>query len=181
MSPSTRERVHGRELFVERDVGTGEATEIDHRHPVDLQAAEIGFDSGVQLLGALGRQPLGLIVPGGTDLRHQHQLLGVRVQSGVDEFIGHVRAVELGGVDVVHTGLDGPTEDGHGDVAVGRRSEHTGSRELHGTEPDTVDGTAGERDGWAGHKPRLTLAPLTRPAARSAKNLTTTAPPCRRG
>jgi hypothetical protein len=145
--------LHGRELLVEGNVGSREATEVDHRHAIELQAAEVGDDAGAQFLGALGRQPPGLLVAGGPDLGHEDQSLRIGMQGFMDELVGHVGAVVLGGVDVVDTPVDGPAQHGDGTVAVGRWTEHSGAGELHGAEPHPVDRAAGEGNGQTGHDP----------------------------
>ncbi len=77
------------------------------------------------------------------------------MQCGVDQLVGDIRTVELGRVDVVDAGLDGPAQHGQGRRPVGRRSEDAGTGELHGAEPDPVNRTVGQEDGVSGHRPIL--------------------------
>ena len=54
--------------------------EVDCAEPVGVQAAEVVFDRGPQLLGPLRAQPAALLVAGGADLGDQHEVVGVGVQ-----------------------------------------------------------------------------------------------------
>ena len=56
--------------------------------------------------GLLGGEDTAVPVPPRTDLADQDQVLGVGVERLANELIHHVRAVELGGVDVVHATVD---------------------------------------------------------------------------
>jgi hypothetical protein len=87
----------------------------------------------------LRRQHSSTAVATGTDLRHQPQALRVRVQRVADELVDDVRPVVLRGVDVVDAELDRPPQHGPRRFRIGRRAEHAGARQLHGTEPDAVD------------------------------------------
>ena len=71
-------------------------------------------------------------------------MLGVRVQRGVDQLVGDVGPVELGGVEVVHAQLDGPPEHGQSRRPVARRTRYAWSWELHGAESNARHGAAGE-------------------------------------
>jgi hypothetical protein len=61
----------------------------------------------------------------------------------VDQLVGHVGPVELGGVDVVDSDFDRPAQYREGLLAIGGRPEHSGSGQLHGTEPHPVNRAAG--------------------------------------
>lgn len=107
---------HHRELVVEFDhlvtlgtqPGAGvQAAEVDHREPVDAEAAQVVLDAGAQLLGPLrqtqGQPPARVGV--GADLRdHQDAVLGA--QRLADHVVGETEAVELGGVHMVDAQLD---------------------------------------------------------------------------
>ncbi len=80
-----------------------------------------------------------VVVAACTDLADQCQIGGVGVQCLVDEFVGDVGAVELRGVDVVDAQFDGPAQDGERLVPVARRTEHSGTGQLHGAETDASD------------------------------------------
>ena len=48
--------------------------------------------------------------------------------------------IVLRGVDMVYAGFDGPPQHGNRLIMVsGIMQEHTGPRQLHGAEPDTMD------------------------------------------
>jgi hypothetical protein len=108
------------------------------------ELAEVGLDVLAQLLGRQRRQPAALGVAARPDLRDDGEVGGVGVQGLTDEGVGHVGAVELGRVDVVHAELDRAPQDGDRRVVVLRRPHHPGAGELHGTEADAVDLVAGE-------------------------------------
>ena len=75
------------------------------------------------------------------------------MQCLADELVGDVGAIELSGVDVVDAELDGAAQHRQRLVAVARRSEHTGARELHCSETDTGHRIAAK---WKGiHTVRL--------------------------
>ena len=65
-----------------------------------------------------------MVVALGADLGHEHQVLGVRVEGGVDQLVGDVGSVELGGVDVVDAHLDRAAQHGEGRIPVSRWAEH---------------------------------------------------------
>ena len=90
-----------------------------------------------------------------TDLGDQHEILGVGVERLVDQLVGDVRAVELGGVDVVDAGVDGPAQHRERLGAIGRRSEHAGAGELHGAEPHPVHRAPAKHDGVVGHRSHI--------------------------
>ena len=69
------------------------------------------------------------------------------MQGLADQFVGHVRPVELRGVDVVDSQFDRPPQDGDGLVVVARRTEDAGSGQLHGAEADATDRVGAEREG----------------------------------
>ncbi len=53
-----------------------------------------------------------------------------------DQFVDDVGAVELRGVDVIHTAPDRLTQDRDRFVAIRRRPEHVGTGQAHRTEAD---------------------------------------------
>ena len=63
----------------------------------------------------------------------------------MDEPVGDVRAIELGGVDVVHSCFDRSSQDGKCLAAIARRPEDTGARQLHGAKANSADGATGQR------------------------------------
>ena len=69
------------------------------------------------------------------------------MQCLADEFVGHLGAVELCGVDVVDAEVDGPAEDGERFIMVARRAEYPGTGELHGAVADASDMEGAQREG----------------------------------
>ena len=78
------------------------------------------------------------------DLGHEDEVVGVRVQRLADQLVGDVRAVVLGGVDVVDAGVDGPAQHGDRLVVVARWTHHAGTGQLHRAEADAPDRSAGD-------------------------------------
>jgi hypothetical protein len=102
------------------DAGTGiEPAKVHHAHLLDAQAAKVGLHAGTELLGSLSRNQALLVVVLGADLAHQHQVVGVGVQRGADQFVDDASSVELGGIDVVDTQLDSPLQHGQRRVPGG--------------------------------------------------------------
>jgi hypothetical protein len=150
------EGLHELGLFGDGDVRLGMSTQVDHRHLLDVESGQIGFDSRPQLLGALGGQPLALIVPRRTDLGHQNQIVGIGMKCLPNQLVGHVGTVELCCVDVVYASLDGAPEDGQGGVSVLWWTENPRAGKLHGAEPHAAHRMGTEQDGFFSHGCRYT-------------------------
>jgi hypothetical protein len=91
---------HGGQVIVEPGVGAARArhAEVDRGQLADPQAAEVGFDARAQLtcvVAAVAEDP---------DLADDRQLGRVGVERFADQVVDHVRAVVLGGVDVIDSG-----------------------------------------------------------------------------
>ena len=56
----------------------------------------------------------------------------------MDQPVGDVGTVILGRVDVVDAELDGTPQNAERGVAIRRRAEHTGARQLHRPEADAA-------------------------------------------
>ena len=76
------------------------------------------------------------------------------MQGFADELVGDVRAVELGGIDVVDAKFDSAPQHRQRLVAVAWRPERTGPRQLDRAEANARDGKATKRKGI--HSTRLT-------------------------
>src|SRR5580693_35155 len=147
-------RDHDRKLVVEAFVWpvAVDESQIHPRQLVYAKRPQVGFNV-LAIVGRVDRQPAAGIVAAGADLADQCQVRRIRVQSLADQFVGHVRPVELGGVDVVDTEFDGPAQHGQRLAAVARRPEDPGPGKLDGSVPDTRDRKATE---WKGiHTVRL--------------------------
>jgi hypothetical protein len=125
---------------------------VAHSLPVGAyhQGAQVGFDTGAELLGPLGRDPAAAGVSFGADLADQHQVLGVGAEGGADQLVGHAVPVELGGVDVIDAELHGPAQHGQSSVPVPWRTPHPRPGELHGAEADACHLPPGELGRSAG-------------------------------
>ncbi len=77
------------------------------------------------------------------------------MQGFVDELVGYVGTVELGGVDVIDTGIDSPSDHLQCALAIRWRAEYPRTGKLHGPEAHTADGKAGEKDNVDGHNAHL--------------------------
>ena len=102
--------------------------------------------------GAVDRQPGAHVVAPAADLADQCQVVGVRVQRLTNEFVGHVRAVVLRGVDVVDAEFHRPPQHGNGFIVVTGRPEDTGPGQLHRTEAHPVDVERAKRKAIRGHE-----------------------------
>ena len=73
------------------------------------------------------------------------------MQSLPDDSIGHVGAIKVAGIDVVHAGGNGLPQNPDGGVHVARRPPDLRTGELHGAVAHTVhgDGCVREREGAA--------------------------------
>ena len=101
--------------------------------------------SRAKFVGLVRGQPVALVVAAPADLADQREVVRIRVQRLADEFVGHVRPVELRGVDVVDAELDGPAQHGDRLVVVAWWPEDSGSGQLHRTETDAADGERAKR------------------------------------
>ncbi len=135
--------------------------QVDRAEVVGLESSQIVLDTLPQLGRLLGRHPSALRVADRADLGDDDQIVGIGMQRLVDQLVGHVRSVVLRGVDVVHAGLDHPSQHRDRLVVVAGRSRHTGTGELHGTETDPADGPAGDLVRRSRHVCRRYLGPPT--------------------
>jgi hypothetical protein len=71
------------------------------------------------------------------------------MQCFADDLVRDVRAVEVGGVDMIDSGVDSFAEHGDGLVAIARRTEDAFAGELHGAVAHAVhgEGCAGKGEG----------------------------------
>jgi hypothetical protein len=100
-------------------------SEVNHVEPVNRQAPEVDLDTGAKLLRSLSGDPAALVISLGADFADQHKVRRIGVEGGVDQLVGDVRPVELGGVDVVDTQLDGPAQHGERRVPIPGRPSDT--------------------------------------------------------
>src|ERR1700733_14706810 len=62
-----------------------------------------------------------------------HETIRVRMESLLDDLIGHVRSVVVAGINVVYAGLDCIAKNSNGGIDAPWRSPDAGSGELHRT------------------------------------------------
>src|SRR3954452_10559962 len=138
--------LHRAELLGQRDDLAGVAARPVHQPQVhrsqglDAERREVLLDPRAKLLRALGGQPRAGVVAPGADLGDDPQSVRVGRERVADQLVDDVRAVVLGGVDVIDTQLNRPPQHGARGVGVARRPEDAGAGELHRAEADAVDG-----------------------------------------
>ena len=71
----------------------------------------------------------------------------VGVQRLADQFVGHIRPIELGGVDVIDAEFDGPPEHRSASARSRGGPEHAGTGQLNGAKAYVVDVIDQVRDG----------------------------------
>ena len=127
---------------------------------VHVEGPQVLFDSSAELCGFVVGEDAAAVVATGADLAYQDELGWVRVERLPDELVDHVRAVVLGGVDVVDSGLDGLPEQLDRIVAVRWRPEHARSGQPHGSVADGGHAVGAE---WSlGHRMRRLWSHLLR-------------------
>jgi hypothetical protein len=84
-----------------------------------------------QILTGTGVEPGFVGAATGTELGHDDEAFGIRMERPLDQLIGDVRPVVVAGVDVIHAGLDGLSQHGERGIDVARRSEDLRPGELH--------------------------------------------------
>src|SRR5450830_1873217 len=121
-----------------------EDAQVDHVQRAQSKVAQIVRHGAAQLLRAWRGQPFTLVVAARADLGDQGQLGGIGMQRLLDDLIGDMRAIEVGGVDVVDAGSDGGAQYREAGGAILGRTEHARAGQLHGAIAHASDGAAGE-------------------------------------
>jgi hypothetical protein len=83
--------------------------------------------------------PAARFVADRADLGDDVHVAWIRGKGLVDDLVGDVGTVEVGGVDVRDAEFDGRAQHGDRLGPVGRRTEHPRPGQLHRTEPDPAD------------------------------------------
>ena len=73
-------------------------------------------------------------------LGDDHQTVRIGMERLLDDLIRHVRAIEIAGIDVIHSRFNGLSQDPDGFVGIARRSPHLRTGQLHGAITNTVHG-----------------------------------------
>jgi len=80
-----------------------------------------------------------------------HEILGIRMERLLDNLVGDMRTVEVAGVNVVHSRLDGLAQNSDGGIHITRRSPDARASQLHGAVAHAVQchrfAGQGEADG----------------------------------
>jgi AcrR family transcriptional regulator len=69
--------------------------------------------------------------PSGTHFRDNDQPIRIRMECLLDDLIGHVRAVVVARVDMIHTRFNGFSQNHDSLIGIARRSPHLRTRQLH--------------------------------------------------
>jgi len=127
--------------------------QVDDVEVIAAELPQVLLDLAAQLLGRGHGQPLPRRIPSRSDLGHDDQVIWIRCQRAVDQFVGGAqrREVERGGVDMVHAQFDRAAQDSDRAAAVDRRtigiSPHAVAGKTHRAEADSVDFPVAEHPG----------------------------------
>lgn len=128
--------------------------QVHHVEVVAAKLAQVLLDMAAQVLGPGRGAPLPRVVAERPDLGGDDQLVRVRGERAVDQFVrgAQRREVEGRGVDVVDAQLDRAAQHGDRAVAVARSAvvEGRAARQPHRAEPDAVDGEISKVPGARG-------------------------------
>src|SRR5215467_16362069 len=113
-----------------------ELIDVNALQPQPFQAA---FDRLSQMRWSCIVGPLVRSRPIPPSLRRNHQIFGIGVQCFCDDFLVHVGAVGIRGVNEIHLELGSSTQDFYRLWAILRRSPNTLSREAHRPKPEPID------------------------------------------
>ena len=128
--------------------------QVDEVEVVSAELAQVLLHMTAQILRTGRGAPLPRVVAVRADLGGDEQIVRVRGERGVDEFVGGAQRgeVEGGSVDVVHAEVDRLTQHGDGAVAITGRTQVEGgtARQPHRTEADATNGQVAELPGARG-------------------------------
>ena len=102
------------------------------------------MDRAREVSGGEGRDPRGVISAHGTDLGHDHEVVGVRMKRFANKLVGDVRAIKIASVNVIDPARHSRPQHGKRGVAILRRSKHARSGELHGAIAQAVHGAVAQ-------------------------------------
>jgi hypothetical protein len=124
--------------------GFSHDAQVDHVEHLEAKIAEVVVHGRFQFRGRGGRKPGCVVAAPGADLGDDDEIVRIGMQRLADQGVGHVRAVEVAGVDMVHAGGDGLAQHGERRVAILGRAEHAGPGELHGAIAEPLHAAAAE-------------------------------------
>ena len=109
------------------------------------------MDAIGQFLTRKSMEPGLVAAPARTQLGHDDQVIRIGMQRLLDDLIGHMRAVKVAGIDVIHAGRDRLSQNSNGGLPIARRAPHLRTGKLHRSIAHTVydHRGAGERKGAA--------------------------------
>jgi hypothetical protein len=127
----------------------GMDAKVDDVQAVHAEVAQVVVDGVDELLARECAVPAFVVIAAGADLGDDDEAVAVGVERFADDLVDDVRAVEVGGVDVVDAAFDGFMQNGDGFVAVAGRAPDARAGELHSAVAHAVngEGRAGECEG----------------------------------
>jgi len=108
---------------------------------------QVVVDRLCQFFAREGRAPGSVLAAQGADLGDDDEIVAIRVQRLADDVIGDVRAIEVGGVNVVDSARNGLAQDGQRRAMILGWAEYAGSCELHSAIPKTLHDAVAEIEG----------------------------------
>ena len=148
--PSSCSFVELADLLLQRHLLV-DAVQLEEVDRLEAEPAQAQLALLAQVLGPADRPPVPGPRPGQPGLGRDHQIVAVRVKGLVDQPLGHLGPVGVGGVDEVDARLDGAAQDGDGFVAVIGLSPDALPGQLHGAVAESVDlEVAAELEGAGG-------------------------------
>ena len=152
-----------REGLGERLVVVVGDAQVDDVEGLQAEPPEVLVHLADELVGRGVEVPRPVVPAPAADLGDDPQVVGVGVQGLADDLVDDERPVEVAGVDVGDTAVDGLAQDGDRLVAVARRAHDVGAGELHGAVAHArEDEVVGEREAVGecrcGHVPTLRQA-----------------------
>ena len=116
-----------------------EPPQVHRAELLDAERAQVVLHPGAEVGRRLRRLPTAGLVAHGANLGHDDEVIWVRMQRLTNQLVGHVRAVVLGGVDVVDAGLDSPPQHSDRFIVIARWTLHPRAGKLHRSEADPPD------------------------------------------
>ena len=140
------ERAEGRlDRSLARALAAAHASQVDDVERIDAEMTQIVVH-GERQFGRLQRGlPRRVRAAHGADLRHDHEIVRIRMQRFANDLVGNVRAVEVARIDVIDPARDRFSQDGDRRGPVFRRPEDAFAGELHRAVTEPVDAPPSER------------------------------------
>src|SRR5579872_6310879 len=168
-------RERGEWLFKWLVFRSGESAEpeIHDLQRIEAQVAQIVMYGIDNLLPRACVKPGTVGAAASADLRHDHQVIGIRMQRLLNDLIGDVRTVEIAGIDVIHARADSLAQNRDRTGNIARRAPNllitVLSGELHGTITDPIHSQRSARERKTATEIRLFSHFVSLPALPSEK------------